>query len=1593
MTTVFDVLDELRTQATDEHAKGISFERLTLEYLKVDAAWSQVFDDVVRYSDWPERPSDRDVGVDLVGIEKDTGNLWAIQCKFYNDDTPIDKKLLGTFFAELGKTAYSAGLIVSTSSNWTSNAEDTLKEQSKPVQRIGLSDLEESSVDWSSFSISGRSEAKRKSQKALRPHQIEALTDVKKGFSSNDRGKLIMACGTGKTYTSLKIAEEMLPKGGNVLFLVPSISLLSQSLREWTAECVIDLKSFAVCSDSKVGKKSESEDMHSFDLAYPATTNVKKLVENFGIHTEGFKGLNVVFSTYQSIKVISEAQDKGLPEFDLIICDEAHRTTGVTLADEEESAFVAVHNNDFIRGKKRLYMTATPRVYADSVKVKAEEKDAVLADMNDESLYGPEFHRLMFGAAVERGLLSDYRVVILAVSDEYVSELIVDRNKGVFEFPMKDLPLDDVSRFIGCYNGLTKRTTDQSLFGTDVLPMKRAVAFAQSIKASQAFAQNFGDVVNRLLLTESDDTSSRVLVEHVDGTNNVLIRNQRLQWLKQEPSPNTVKILSNARCLSEGVDVPALDAVLFLSPRNSQVDVVQSVGRVMRKSEGKDYGYVIIPVAVASFEDPVAALNDNKRFKMVWQVLQALRSHDERFSAMVNQISLEKKVPNNVAMFGVGGNGESYENETDGEAKVETKKSDAIAIPFSLIENEVWRDSVLSKLVDKVGQRIYWEKWAKDVADIVGNYKLRIKALLDSEDEKIVKAFEKFLKGLRKTLNPNITADDAIEMLAQHLVTEPIFDSLFQGYEFSKLNPVSIQMNGMIKVLQKNDLHSERESLESFYSDVNSRIEGITTSAGKQALIKELYDKFFQGAFKVTADKLGIVYTPVEVVDYMISAVENTLKNSFSSSLGSPGVHILDPFTGTGTFITRIMQSGLISEKELEHKYRYELHANEIVLLAYYVAAVNIEETFHGLFGGEYQPFPGLVMTDTFQMTEGQKNQRFEGEGLSPINSERALAQNTQKIQVIISNPPYSVGQEREGDGDANERYEELDLRVDETYRKRSEAKLTKSLNDSYIRAFRWASDRIGEQGIVCFVSGGGWLIGNAMDGMRRCLVEEFAEIYVLDLRGNQRTTQGEKSRREGGKIFGGGSRTAVTVTLLVKKEGHTGPGTIHYHDIGDFLTREEKLKKLVGFTDHDPKWTTIAPNEFADWINQRRSDYTQLVPLGDENAKGKESEAIFTTFSPGLNTARDSWIYSFSKERVAASMKLLIETYQAVLRADAAGKPDNYVQQGPEFIKWDASLKSHRRRRRSLEFDKSLVISAPYRPFTKAYLYLDPALMAGAGRTPRFFPDNSVPSLAIVTNGIGSSSGFSALIVDAPPNFHTLDTDQVFPLLWSEETESTGGLLDGLQDGPIRREGVSMWSVEQFSKVVKRPIEREEIFYYVYGILHSESFRNAYGENLVKERPRIPLPKHADQFEGFSNAGRKLADLHLNYESVEPYPLEESCTRPKLDPHTLYRVEKMRFPKGQGVKDRPNSILYNDYITLSGIPDETWDYMLSGKAALYWIIDRYQITRDRESGIVNDPNDYSEDPRYILDLVKRIVTVSVKTLEIIRELPSLTFD
>lgn len=1213
-TTLRSILQEFQAAASSTRDLGDRFELLMLSYLRKEPLYYERFSNVWMWMDWPRRNGRPDTGIDLVAQERATGDYCAIQCKFYDFNHYLDKSDIDSFFTASGTKEFSSRIIASTTDKWTKHAEAALKNQQIPVTRLSLRDLEESAIDWGQFSSRGKAIALTlKPKKTPRPHQEEAIAQVMAGFGSADRGKLIMACGTGKTFTGLKIAEGFVGSRGQgqparVLFLVPSIALLSQTLREWSAETAVKLQSIAVCSDAKASKgKTDSEDMSAQDLALPATTDPAVIAQQAqAIAASGQCDLLVVFSTYQSLQAIAEAQQlrEGLGEFDLILCDEAHRTTGATIAGKEESYFVQIHNNQFIQARKRLYMTATPRLYGDNAKTTAKENNIVLCSMDDEALYGPEFYRLGFGDAVAQGLLADYRVLVLAVDEKSVSQVFQQQLTNA-DGELDSELVNDAVKITGCWKALTERVTgDGEETAEDREPMRRAVAFAPSIVKSKAIVQMFSDMVGEYKRTHPDDeTLLDCQLDHVDGKQNMLERHAKLDWLKADTSGegNVCRILSNVRCLSEGVDVPALDAVMFLSPRGSVVDVVQSVGRVMRLATGKKYGYIILPIAVPAGIKPEEALNDNKRYAVVWEVLQALRAHDDRFNATVNKLELNQSKPAQIGVIGVG-MGESGELEVIGDRPA-GGGGNTTQLSLNFPDLEEWRNAIYAKIVQKCGDRRYWEQWAADVAQIAEGHIARIKGLIERADQQHRGAFDEFLAGLRENLNPNVSELDAIEMLAQHLITKPVFDALFEGYAFTEHNPVSIAMQKMLDLLERESLQKDTAKLAKFYDSVRQRASKIDNAAGKQTVVLELYDKFFRNAFPRMSDRLGIVYTPVEVVDFIIHSADQALKQEFGVGLTDQGVHVLDPFTGTGTFMVRLLQSGLIRREDLARKFTGELHANEIVLLAYYIAAINIEETFHELSGGAYQPFNGIVLTDTFQM--------FETAGtledlMFPENNQRVKAQKGRDIRVIIGNPPYSAGQGSENDNNKNLKYETLDNRISETYAKFSSATLKNSLYDSYIRAIRWASDRLQDQGIVCFVSNGSFIDNNAMDGLRKCLTDEFSKIYVFNLRGNARTS-GEQRRMEKGNIFGEGTRTNVAISLLIKNPEHSGACQVFYHDIGDYLSREEKLKIIQDFGGISGiDWQTITPNDSHDWINQRNPVFDAFLLMGDKKCHSK---------------------------------------------------------------------------------------------------------------------------------------------------------------------------------------------------------------------------------------------------------------------------------------------------------------------------------------------------------------------------------------------------
>ncbi|MCE0865058.1 DEAD/DEAH box helicase family protein [Pseudomonas alloputida] len=1623
MSALQSLLDTYRSASVTEREKGTYFEELIFAYFRNEATYRDLYDKVWTYGDWAKEQGldGRDTGIDLVARTQGTGEYHAIQCKLYAEDYRVQKKDIDSFFTASGKAPFSHRIIVATTDNWSKHAEDALQGQQLPINKIDLQALEDSQIDWAKYQP--KHAVALKARKQLRDHQQTALNAVAAGLKDAERGKLIMACGTGKTFTSLKIAEQQAGKGKRVLFLVPSLSLLSQTLTEWTQESETLLHSFAVCSDSDVGKKRKTDEdapqVFAHELRYPATTKADRLAAEM-LKRHDAEHMSVVFSTYHSIDVISRAQhEHGLAAFDLIICDEAHRTTGATFDDDDESTFVRVHDADYIRATKRLYMTATPRIYGDSAKVKAESGEVTLCSMDDEALYGKELFVINFSEAVQRGLLTDYKVLVLTVEESAISRRLQDLLKD----EDNQLKVDDAAKIVGCWKALAKQGLHEQLIGDDE-PMKRAVAFCQVISpnykgtkhkvSSINIASMFQSVVEAYQDSEEIDQDSRIIceAEHVDGGMNASQKEAKLNWLKDEAPANTCRILSNVRCLSEGVDVPALDAVLFLTPRNSQVDVVQSVGRVMRNAPGKKRGYVVLPVVIPAGMEPHEALNDNQTYKVVWQVLQALRSHDDSFDAMVNKLDLIGSDPRKMEVIAITdkadkkakkGSGTSNDKAGKGQYGIGEKRQKYDAEGQMTQQAELTYEvgeiekAIYAKIVDKCGNRHHWEDWANDIAKIARTHIDRIQGILENPaNTQEQAAFNAFAAELRDDLNDSISDGEIVEMLAQHLVTKPVFDALFEEYSFASNNPMSKAMQGVLNALHEHHLAKEADTLEKFYASVRQRAAGIDNAQGKQKIIVELYDKFFRNAFPKMTERLGIVYTPVEVVDFILYSVNHLLQQEFGQTLGSKGVHIIDPFTGTGTFITRLLQSGLVKPEELPHKYKHEIHANELVLLAYYIAAINIEAAYHGEVIDEYTPFEGICLTDTFQMYE--KDDLVDA--LLEDNSARRKRQKALDIRVIVGNPPYSVGQKSENDNNDNVEYPTLDGRIRSTYAARSSATLAKGLYDSYIRAIRWASDRIGNAGIIGFVTNAGFLEANTADGLRKCLADEFSSLYVLHLRGNQRTI-GETSRKEGGKIFGSGSRAPIAISLLVKNPDAQAHGQIHFHDIGDYLSREEKLEKIASFSSIAgiEQWQQITPDEHGDWLRQRDDSFNQFIVLGDK--KG-DALKLFDNFSQGVLTARDAWAYNASQIKLTTNMTGMIGFYNTeVTRFNAAhpaldskarqAKVDGFVDTDPTRISWTRALKQDLGKNRSYVFKASCLMPSLYRPFTKQWLYFDRRFNEMVYQIPRLFPTAGCQNLVILVKARWSN-GQIALITDKPPAFTPDGGEQCFPLYLYDEAAQTSDddlFAEPVEGGLRRRDAITHAGLTHFQSAYPGDsISKEDLFYYVYGILHSPDYRERFADNLSKELPRIPAVKKAADFWAFSKAGRALADLHLNYETIAPYPLtiDSKGTLTNAD----YRVEKMKLAK----KGDKSTVIYNHRITLKGIPEAAWDYVVNGKAALDWVMERQAVRTDKASGIVNDANDWAIEtmgnPKYPLELFQRVVTVSLETQKIVNGLPLL---
>ena len=1096
------------------------------------------------------------------------------------------------------------------------------------------------------------------------------------------------------------------------------------------------------------------------------------------------------------------------------------------------------------RARKRLYSTATPRIYTEATRRKAQEdrRKLEIFSMDDEAVYGPEFYRMSFADAVEGGYLSDYRVAILqrrriARDDDDDNRKAVDRKTG--------LPLDDVEKLLGCWDALADPEgilVDQRVTGDRHNPLLRAIVFMNTIARSKKVQEHWGELIENARQEAPVEQRANLLpldVEHVDGTQNSFKRQKWLNWLREADAPGdeVCRVLTNARCLSEGVDVPALDAVLFLEPRKSQVDVVQAVGRVMRKAEGKQLGYIILPVVISPGQSPEQVLNDNKTFQVVWSVLRALRSHDERLHLEINSLDLNEKPPEHIIIH------TPDQDDPEDLPGLEQLELDLRDIPPG---------AIYARIVEKCGDRKYWPQWAEDVAEIADTIRSRIDALLaDSQAldadllseqngvsgearARLDQRFRQFLADLQRALNPELRQADAVAMLAQHLITAPVFEALFSDYDFVQSNPVSQAMSRILLHLEAAGLTHELRGLEPFYESVRRRAGALDNAEARQTVLLELYERFFKVALRKDAERLGIVYTPVEVVDFILKSADHALQKHLGRRLSDENVHILDPFTGTGTFIVRLLQNpDLIRDEDLLRKFSSELHANEIVLLAYYIAAINIEEAYHGRLGMDaaYKPFDGIAFSDTFQQFERERQEAAQRGRLGPdynetlpVNSERVQRQMEQDITVIVGNPPYSTGQQSATDDNPNVSYPGMERRIAQTYAARSSATNKRNLYDSYKLAFRWASDRIENEGVIAFVTNGSFIDGNADAGLRACLAEEFSHLYVVNLRGNQRT-QGERSRREGGKIFGSGSRAPIAILVLVRDPAHSGPGAIRYRDIGDYLSRDDKLGwleergSITGIDD----WQKIQPDVHHDWLDQRDPAYQTFLPMGNREAKrkpGAAADVIFGLFSAGVVTAKDAWLYGFDRAALEQRVQGMTDFYEERRRQVERGElshEDATRNDAPQRFRWGRELRNHLRRQHMAVYRQENLRPSLYRPFVNQLLYFDDILVNFSYQLSALFPTPDTGNRLIGVTGRGESVHFSALMTDVIPDFHLNGSGQWFARYRYERSDDGQSSMlpddagdDGNVPGYRRVDNLTNWGASTVPRALSNAAHHE---------------------------------------------------------------------------------------------------------------------------------------------------------------------------------------
>jgi len=1503
---------------TTQHTIGKQLEEATAHYLSV--VWGADVADWYTYAK-QNGLSGQDTGIDLVAHKN--GEAYAVQCKNWERTVGINDLL--NFLHKAKKEGFKKVIVVA--DKISTRVEEDIKDFGLDVIFIKAADVKQYA--------NGHDDAVIVKQKlSPLPHQQRAIEAVLKGFEKYDRGKLIMPPGTGKTYTSIKIAESLVGDSGWVLFLAPSIALLDQTIREYHLKSEYQVNAYAVVSDNKVGKvngkkKTEIDDdennvidttnWHKLSLlSYPATTTAHELIKNLRFEVSK---LNVIFSTYQSLDVLIEAHELGLPEFELVICDEAHRTAGVRRKGAEESVFKKVHYNEHIKAKKRLYMTATPKIVEVKDSDEAEKIDT-LYNMNNPEFFGHPFFEYNFVQATNDGVILPYTLLLLFI-DRRKKKLIQEEFAKYLK-QQGALNVDYTTKIKAIEDFILGNAVDEKDCPIRVKP-KCGIIFTNRVKRAKEISEQYKQIIN---------ASSNISIDYIEGLMSAYDKARLIKWLG-EGKEDDVHILANAKVLTEGIDVPALSFITFFDPKSSVVDVVQAVGRAVRKAPGKKRGYVILPILVNDDSEETKEKIDKSTFKVIWQVISALQSMDETLVAKMRALFIDPKKEKVEETFEP-----LREDKTE---EVEDSRENEIKLGIlggQSLELQELRNFIVPKIV-KIFRLAHefiadWTSEATKLAkEIKGILEYEIQQPESSVKAKIVELREK-LKAMFGYEELNIEDKRLIAIVTQYIIAKPILDALF----FEKKSEVEKILDILFEEF-KHFVENNSERLQYFYQKATNKAKAIVNNDERQEFIRLLFTNFFNNVFKDVAKESGIAYTPIEVVNFAVYMTNELAKKHLGKTLGDEDVHVVDPFAGTGSFIASVIE--MITPEEAKAKVeRNEIRAADLELLPYLILLKNIQDTLERKMD-DPPLFDDALWTDSLYFLSEEKA------GLLDINplKEHAKKHKQKPIHIVVTNPPWRGKREDTGSENIIKLPKNIAERIKETYVNRAKDFGISNFStyiDPYVQTFRVLTDKV-KDGIVTIVVNNSFLTSKNGVGIRASLQKEYDYIYIYDLKGsiNNGMRSIELRKTEGENVFGSQTRLGVCVIFLIKNsKAQSKKARIYYAEIGNGLKAKEKLRKLKNIfasTNEHIIWQPIIPNERYDWLNQRNLNFNKYPEL---------RKAIFNVFSNGILTGKDYILYDFAVELL---------------------------------------LKKVRRYFEIEDLHKHIKI-AFYRPFVPMLVCYEPKVLKAIYKTAII--DTNTPIVTALYGNLGTDLFITRYICDQILHGHQT---MFYPL----RTKSKGnGLFDsnnGDSNNEVSIPNINAEFLQKVRKALNMPnLTDEDLFYYIAGVIATLRYSEQYGNNLISSHHRVPIFDR-ESFQRISAVGRKLAEIQMRYQDymvgmvLKVWEDENLRNLPEYPLQITGDADMDKVIEYSRYNSRDKSFIINGVVKISGFPNGALEHRIGTLTVLKTVANRLQPRPDEKTGITLDPK---LTIREMYDIMKKLTYYCLEADKIKKELNTL---